>query len=289
MLSWLPDMKDFILEIYDCPNYIAKETQAGLAIIRHAAPSILGVTTPAGLSGAVSHSDWDNGLLPRFVLLTPEPDYRERPGLKKPTAPPLELTKGLRAVYDALPMPEQEGDGWKAARALPMEVSTWEAVQVYSNLLRQQCDPRRETPLDDRLKGVYGRLHVQAIKVAEICAALDWVEGGAKGPLALGERHWQMGRTIAEHWRLSAHRLLEDLNVNLLAQRSRQTEDRMLALFQEAGKPGIRLRDVYRKLKLEAAAARQTALELVRAGLLVETRVGSAEAYALAPDPAGQR
>ena len=64
--DYMLGLKDFMLEIYDCPDYVAKETQAGLAIIRDAAPSILGVTTPAGLSGAISHADWDNGLLPRL-------------------------------------------------------------------------------------------------------------------------------------------------------------------------------------------------------------------------------
>ena len=180
--DYMSGMKDFILEIFDCPDFIAKETQSGLAIIRHAAPSILGVTTPAGLSGAVSHADWDNGLLPRFALLTPEPDYRERPGLRAPTGPPLEVVKGLRQVYDALPMPERQGDGWKAARALPMAVEVWDAVQAYSNALRRQCDPRRETPLDDRLKGVYGRLHVQAVKVAEILRRARLGRGRGAGP-----------------------------------------------------------------------------------------------------------
>jgi len=282
--DYMSGLKDFILEIYDCPDYIAKETQSGLAIIRHAAPSILGVTTPAGLSSAISVADWDNGLLPRFGLLTPEPDYRERPALSRPTEPPLAIIRGLRHLYDALPKPEADGNGWKSARALKMEVESWEAVQAYSNRLRQQCDPRRETPLDDRLKGVYGRLHVQALKVAQICAALDWVEDTAK-PLRLSERHWRMGEAVAEHWRLSAHRLIEDLAVSPQARHSRQVEDRVLGMIREAGREGLKLREVYRRLKLDALTARQAALELVRAGILVETRIGSAEAYALPLTP----
>ena len=281
--DYMAGLKDFMLEIYDCPDFIAKETQSGLAIIRNAAPSILGVTTPAGLSSALSAADWDNGLLPRFALLTPEPDYKERPAQQQPEKVPHALAKGLQQLHTALPMPEQTGDGWQAPPSLAMRFASWDACQAYSNHLRRQCDPRQETPLDDRLKGVYGRMHVQAIKVAMICAALDWVAGDRQDAPAVTAEHWQTGKAIAEHWRLSAHRLLEGLNVNLLAQRSRQTEDRMLALFQGAGQAGLRLRDVYRKLKLEAGVARQTALELVRAGLLVESRIGSAEAYALAP------
>ena len=146
-------MKNFTLKISASPDFTAKEPQSALAIIRHAAPSILGVPPPAGLSGAVSHADWDNGLLPRFALLTPEPDYRERPGLRSPTGPPLEVVKGLRQAYDALPMPERQGDGWKAARALPMTVEVWDAVPAYSHALRRACDPRPESPLAGRLQG----------------------------------------------------------------------------------------------------------------------------------------
>jgi hypothetical protein len=126
-------------------------------------------------------------------------------------------------------MPEKSGDGWDAAPALRMEVESWEACEAYSNHLRRQCDPRVETPLDDRLKGVYGRLHVQAMKVAMICAALDWMETGQSMPPAVSARHWQTGRAIAEHWRASAHRLLDHLDRSGAARSERWMQDRIRA------------------------------------------------------------
>ena len=75
-------LKDLIMELYDCPDYSDKDTQTGLTIVKEAALSILGVTTPAGLATAVTDADWQNGLLPRFLLLTPEAEYAERPALK---------------------------------------------------------------------------------------------------------------------------------------------------------------------------------------------------------------
>jgi len=280
--DYMAGLKDFMLEIYDCPDFIAKETQAGLAVIRNAAPSILGVTTPAGLSSALSVADWDNGLLPRFALLTPEPDYKERPTLGQAERPPTAVLSGLRALYDALPMPEQSGDGWHAAQALKMSVQSWDACQAYSNYLRRQCDPRLETPLDDRLKGVYGRLHVQAMKVAMICAALDWVAGDGSGSPAVTDEHWATGLAIAEHWRLSAARVLDHLERSGSARLEFRTQDRILQSVREAGPGGVTLHSVYKNHNLKAAIARQVARDLVQAGQLVETRIGRAEAYVAA-------
>lgn len=80
--DYMTGMKDLLIELYDCPDYFDKDTQTGLNIVENAALSILGVTTPASLSCAVSMGDWDNGLLIRFALLTPEPNYAERTAAK---------------------------------------------------------------------------------------------------------------------------------------------------------------------------------------------------------------
>lgn len=55
--DYMVGMKDLLMELYDCPDYSDKETQAGVTIVENAALSILGVTTPAGLSTAVSDAD----------------------------------------------------------------------------------------------------------------------------------------------------------------------------------------------------------------------------------------
>lgn len=281
--DYMAGLKDFLLEIYDCPDFIAKETQSGLAIVHNAAPSILGVTTSASLSSAISVADWDNGLLPRFALLTPEPDYRERDALSQPEAPPEAIGVGLRMLYEALPMPEKSGDGWAAPDALRMTVTSWDACQAYSNALRRQCDPRRETPLDDRLKGVYGRMHVQAMKVAMICAMLDWLDGDRAQSPTVTDVHWETGKAIAEHWRASAGRMLEQLDRSGSARSERWVQDRVLDAFRRAGSSGETLRSVYRRLNLRAKDARQIAQDLVRAGLLVEISIGGAEGYAIPP------
>jgi hypothetical protein len=56
--DYMYGMKDLIMELYDCPDYSDKDTQTGLTIVKDAALSILGVTTPAGLATAVTDADW---------------------------------------------------------------------------------------------------------------------------------------------------------------------------------------------------------------------------------------
>jgi len=279
--DYMYGLKDLIMELYDCPDYSDKDTQTGLTIVRDAAPSILGVTTPAGLSAAISPADWQNGLLPRFLLLTPETDYQERPSLLKYEPLPEAVVEGLKALHERLPQPRQEGDGWTAPEALRVEARCWEAVQAYSHRLRALCDPHRETPLDDRLKGVYGRLHVQAVKLATILAALDWMGTDTPAPV-ITQENWGNAERLAEHWRASAHHLLEGLDRSGAGRDERRQQDRVYLAIQEAGAGGAVLRNVYRKLNMKALDARQAVSELLKAGLVAPVQIGAAEGYVAA-------
>jgi hypothetical protein len=276
--DYMYGLKDLIMELYDCPDYSDKDTQTGLTIVENAALSILGVTTPAGMAGAISDADWQNGLLPRFLLLTPEPEYSERPTLKRSGKPPEEIVSGLKQLYERLPMPQAEGDGWSSPQALRVEATCWDSVEAYSNRLRKLCDPNRETALDDRLKGVYGRMHVQAIKVATILAALDWMKTDQPAP-TISHEHWQTAEAVTEHWRTSAHRLLTSLDRSGAGRDERRQQDRVLEAIRLAGSGGITLREVYRSLTMKALDARQCVQELLKAGLITPRPIGSAEGY----------
>ena len=53
--------------------------------------------------------------------------------------------------------------------------------------------------LDDRLRAIYGRLHVQAIKVAILLAALDWADGeSAASTRRVNTDHWYRAQQIVE-------------------------------------------------------------------------------------------
>ena len=276
--DYMVGMKELLMELYDCPDYFDKDTQTGLNIVENAALSILGVTTPASLSCAVSAGDWDNGLLIRFALLSPEPNYTERPAAKQYRIVPQTLIDDLKALHDRLPTPQQSEAGMKAPGALRLNIQCWEQCQGYGDWLRRMCDPGRDTELDDRLKGVYGRMHVQAFKLASLFAALDWLKTGDEVPTVTSD-HWQAGQALAEGWRQSAHRLLEQLDRSGEAVQEKRQQDRMLTAIRERGHEGYMLRDLYRKMHLPAKTGRQIAQELVKAGLAVERRISGAEAY----------
>lgn len=276
--EYMVGMKDLLMELYDCPDYSDKDTQAGLTVVENAALSILGVTTPAGLSAAISDADWANGLLIRFALLTPELNYQERPALKVFQSPPDELAAGLRRLHDKLPQPQMTELGLSAPSSLKLNVQCWEACQVYSQMLRERCNPNREVELDERLKGVYGRMHVQAFKLAALLAALDWVDTEESTPIVT-EQHWASGKVIAEMWRGSAARLLHQMDRSGEAVQEQRDQSKLLILLGRAGTQGSSLRDIYRALNLSAKRARQLAQDLVKAGLIVERLYGRAEWY----------
>lgn len=274
--DYMVGMKDLLMELYDCPDYFDKDTQTGLNIVENAALSILGVTTPASLSCAVSTGDWDNGLLIRFALLSPEPNYTERPAAKQYRTVPQSLIDDLKALHDRLPVPQQSETGIKAPGSLRLNVQCWEQCQSYGDWLRRMCDPGRDTELDDRLKGVYGRMHVQAFKLASLFAALDWLRTSDDVPTVTVE-HWRAGQALAEGWRQSAHRLLEQLDRSGDAVQEKRYQDRLLNAIRQAGATGVALRDLYRNLNFSAKQARQLAQDLVRAGLIEERRMDRAE------------
>jgi hypothetical protein len=153
-------------------------------------------------------------------------------------------------------------------------------VQAYSNELRQLCKPDQDAELDERLKGVYGRMHVQAFKLASLLAALDWLDSVQIAP-TVTRQNWEAARQIAELWRQSAHRLLERIDRSGMAQREQSLQQRMLAAFQQGGASGRTLREVYRNIHIPAKQARQIAEDLERAGLLVKALLDGAEAYIL--------
>lgn len=274
--DYMVGMKDLLMELYDCPDYVDKDTQTGLNIVQNAALSILGVTTPASLSSAVSGGDWDNGLLIRFALLTPEPDYAERPASTSFRTVPQPLIDDLRGLHDRLPQPEPTDFGLAAPGALRLEVQCWTECQQYGDWLRKRCAPSGDTELDERLKGVYGRMHVQAFKLASLFAALDWLEAADPAPTVTVE-HWSAGQAIAESWRQSAHRLLEQLDRSGEAVQEKRQQDRLLNAIRQAGAGGVGLRNLYRNLNFSAKQARGLASDLARAGLIEERRMERAE------------
>jgi hypothetical protein len=245
--DYMQGLKELIMQLYDCPDYLDSHTNnRGLVVIRDAALSILGAATPAELSVSLSVNDWYNGALARFVLLTPEPDYAEREAAREATMPE-GLARGLRQLHEALPAPPKpeaigEVPGIESWSLVATDL--WAPMHAYERALREMTAPN--SPLDDRLRTVYGRLHVQALKVAIILAALDWValSDRKQSRPVVSAAHWYRAQQIVETWRASAHRLLHDLGESEEA----RLEMRILRLLSgQTG--GLSVRSIYRTLR----------------------------------------
>ena len=283
--DYMAGLKELIMTLYDCPAYLDSNTNnKGLVVIRDAALSILGAATPAELATALSSADWFNGNLARFSLLTPETDYHERKAISESQAP-TDLANRLRRLHEKLPdppLPDAFGEKL-TSEAWSLAADIWPHTAAYEQALRAMTAPR--SALDDRLRAIYGRLHVQAIKVAILLAALDWADDEQSTPRPkVTAAHWYRAQTITEEWRASAHRLLADLGENEEA----RLENRILGLLRTAGGVAT-VRDLYRALRsprkpvVEALKALEQDGQVVRVELPPKPGMRS-EAYRLAEE-----
>jgi hypothetical protein len=242
--DYMSGMKELIMQLYDCPPYLDSNTNnRGMVVIRDTALSILGAATPAELATALTPNDWYNGNLARFALITPEPDYQERAAPAEDLNPS-GLIARLRKLHERLPAPPSSpalGDG-EHSESWSLTADIWKACHAYERSLRKLTAPT--SSLDDRLRAVYGRLHVQALKIAICLSALDWADDSAQNRPVVRLAHWYRAQQIAETWRASAHRLLHELGDS----EELRLEVRILRLLA-ANPDGLSTRSIYRTLK----------------------------------------
>lgn len=244
--DYMAGMKELLMQLYDCPPYLDSNTNhRGIVVIRDTALSILGAATPVELASALSTNDWYNGNLARFALLTPEPTYQERPSPKMSVVP-LDLVARLARLHDSLPSPAASGEGTPTP-SWSLVAEVWEPCHRYEQALRRLTAP--DSVLDDRLRAVYGRLHVQALKIAVLLAALDWSDAGGEGQPVMHKAHWYRAQQITETWRSSAHRLLRDLGEN----DEQRLEHRIIRLLRTHA-DGLSARALYRGLSVPRRA-----------------------------------
>ena len=86
-----------------------------------------------------------------------------------------------------------------------------------------------------------------------------------------------LAKQLLKDWRMSAHRLLEQMDRSSESIQEKRHQDRMLRAIVGAGANGIALRNLYRNLNFSAKQGRQIAQDLVKAGLIEERRMNKAE------------
>jgi hypothetical protein len=273
--DYMAGLKELMMQLYDCPPYLDSNTNnRGMVVIRDTALSILGAATPAELACALTVGDWYNGNLARFALLTPEADYTERPILGEAVTPD-PLIARLQRLHERLPTPPSpEALGSRSAvHSWSLVADIWPQCLTYERALRRMTAPN--SVLDDRLRAVYGRLHVQALKIAILLAALDWADDDKLPHPVVCPAHWYRAQQIVETWRASAHRLLHELGES----EELRLEVRILRLLM-ANPDGLSARSIYRTLKttrrpvLEALTALETDGRVQKAVTAADGRPG---------------
>ena len=270
------------LGLYECPEREAAQTVGrGRQTVHNAYLTILGATTPSALGEHIQRSaHWSNGLWARFCLVTPQADIPDWHFFPRQVEIPEDLAVQLNSLaFHALPVPQVKELATGEVQVeppdlLPIDVdpAVLQAWEAYAKALGY--DLLLEGGVDRRLWSSYGRMYISAMKVAMLLATSDWaLRPDRPDAPAIQPAHWYQAQAIAEGWRLSAHRLLNDASVGT----ERSKEDNLLRILRRAGTAGLTAREAGQRAHLPR--------------LEVETLLASLEQDGLAErfQPAGRR
>ncbi len=240
-----------MMEMFDAPRRLERELRGdGKLIVYNPALALIGATTPARLGRYITDSEWEDGLMARFLCLTPtEREIKcvlNGQDLDSHDFPP-DLKARLLKIYNAFPLPPDEAVlhsldepvRHPAVSAL-MDQGVFGLFNAYYAALHDMTDPRRN--LDERLRGNYGRFSTMALKLALVLAVMDWADEGAQGAPRITPAHWARGQMLAEAYRASAHRLLEELSVGLDV----KNEKKLLDFIARSGERPPSAREILR-------------------------------------------
>lgn len=221
--KYMEGHSEALMQLFDGGDRMERELRGdGKLIIYNPSLSLIGATTPTMLSRYMSDTEWESGLMARFIALTPT--EKDMPFVVSDPSPELDrMTEGLKGrlhrIHNAFPQPPE----WEALYSseesvqLPsvdvlLEPEVMQHFNAYSKAMHDLTDPR--DGLDERLRGNYGRLPVLTAKLSLILTLMDWAEDGAKDSPRITVAHWARAQMLSEEYRASAHRLLAELNVS---------------------------------------------------------------------------
>lgn len=284
--KYMEGLPEVLMEMAEAPALVEHEYKgSGKLVVRNAGLSLLFATTPARLQRIFGDGEWEDGLLPRFALLTPSSSVVNRtPARRRSKAhgiAPL-LDQSLRRLITQLPQPRDVqalDDGSSPLAGAVDAVITDGALDLFNNYataMHDMTDPRGG--LDYRLAGVYGRLPVHVLRIALSLAAADWAMQGCQGVITVMGAHWARGQGIGEAWRASSHRLLADVNRG----QDQINEEKILSVLRKRQPMPPTKYQVYR---LSGIANRRDAYgaidALVEAGVLAQVQSGQSTGYEL--------
>jgi hypothetical protein len=250
------DLLTHVLKLYDCPEKLtaASTVGRGRQTIRHAYLTICGPTTPAAMRVHLGNRDhWGNGLFARFLFVTPS-----TPPVRKFYPEPCDIPDGISTPLQALALERLEipkeialgNSRPPQAISAVLADGVWELWDEYHKGLWELMSKHQVL---EKLFPNYGRLHTTAMKFAMQLAAIDWSMAGGTGPICITQAHFAKAQQLAEDYRASLHRMIEDA--------SRPTEDedfeKKIMRYLESASKGLTSREISRATHMSSAAQRQ--------------------------------
>lgn len=261
-----------MLSLYECPNLKTEQTMGRWrTTIRDSYLSFFGASTPTEMASHIGNeSHWQNGLWARFALLVPDEPTRYQ-FFSEPIQIPHSLSSDLRRMANLFPTPtptlidveDIDGQGRRAVELIGKEPPStvlldegvWRMWEAYSKALFDIAETKQ---VEEALYACYGRLHMQAIKIAMILATMD----ATTLPIRIEARHYARAQLITEKWREMAHKVR---GAKIQVREETQT-DKIIVMLTAAGTAGLKTRDIYRPLNIKAADGRDLLAELVKQG-----------------------
>lgn len=260
---------EYLMKFYNCEELTQRETRGeGLTVVRNSYLSFLGASTPMALSVAMnSEVLWSGGWWPRFALIGAgdcKPKLLD-PLSEPPDADP--IVNGIRRLYNCFQQPT-----WPDPVDPVDVIIEHDAYTAWHNYFRALYQMVSEQLLDSALSPLYGRLHIQALKVAMILAALDWSGGEwQESSPVVKLAHVARAIDVAERWRASSHRIMADVTMGENA----RFLQRVLSHVISAGEWGVTLRDLYKALSKSPYEVETALSQLLRAAEIEVVEMGS--------------
>lgn len=246
--SVMAPFKGIIRRMDDCHDEYRRETISHKEqIVRDPYLSLLACMTPLDLKpyAGIDSPFWTNGFFARFAFIVPDTD--EENNARFPLgnlydAVPEELTKPLQKwherlgqkqvdfedVYEKSKKGSDELKGYKVIHwGLPRAVC--ELSPEAANAFYRYGDALKAIIKKEKLEyfeGNYIRLPMMAMRIAMLCASLEWASLESKEDKARIEmKHWAKGQEFAEQARQGLHSLWIELNKNSFASERNKLED----------------------------------------------------------------
>lgn len=258
--EYMGGLTELLLQGYDSDaGVIDKRLQSkGLISIKDLSLSFLGATTPTMWAKYVGTEENENGLTPRFAIITPEGPPKKGMSGEVVNIPDVLVNEIRRIFLEVLPgdyvtvKPTDEIMTPPVACA-SLSPNAFKQLEAYRDALG--FDMLADGSVDERLAPAYSRLGTMAYKIAMLLCLAD----SQRDIIRVEDRHAYAAILISERWRESLHRL-----DNVVAKSQDDgILDRICRYIEAAGDVGVTLRDIMKDCNIKKASDAQDKLKVI--------------------------